>query len=186
MMKKVHVFLANGFEMVEALAVVDILRRAGIEVTTISIGDKIVISSHKVPIVADTTFEEAGKNRIIDDADMIFLPGGMPGTRNLEADERLLSLIKKYYEDNKLLAAICAAPSIYGHLGLLKGCNATCFPGFEKDLYDANVTGGRVEVAGRIITGKGMGTAIELGLKITEILVSKEKADEIAHTIQFI
>lgn len=182
-MVKVYTFLADGCEMVEALAVVDVLRRAGVEVVTVSVSDnKEILSSHKVRIMADTLFTENN----YEDGDCLFLPGGMPGTKNLEAHEGLISLIKKYHNEGKKLAAICAAPSILGHLGILEGCVATCFPGFESELKGAKATGERVEQAGNIITGKGMGTAIDLGLKLIELLVSAEKSDEIAHVIQYI
>ena len=181
-MSKVYTFLADGFEMVEALAVVDILKRAGIEVITVSVKDTLEVeSSHKVTIKADTLFNENS----YDDGSCVFLPGGMPGTRNLEAHEGLTDLIKKYYEGDKYLAAICAAPSVFGHMGLLEGKNATCFPGFEKDLYGATATGNRVEQAGKIITSKGMGTAIDLGLKLVEIFISAEKSEEIAKSTQY-
>lgn len=181
-MAKVYAFLADGFEMVEALAVVDVLRRAGVEVVTVSIkDDPEVLSSHKVVIKADTLFGDNDYR----DADCLFLPGGMPGTRNLEAHSGLIDILKKQYEEKKLLAAICAAPSIYGHLGFLKGRRATCFPGFEKDLYEAEYTGAGVEQADNVITGKGMGTAIDLGLKLVSIFVSEERAKELAGAIQY-
>lgn len=182
-MSKVYTFLADGHEMVEALAVVDILRRAKVDVVTVSIKDTLeVMSAHKVGIIADTLFEENDYS----DADVLFLPGGMPGTLNLEAHEGLKKLINDYNGQGKYLAAICAAPSVFGHMGLLAGKKATCYPGFEKDLLEAEHTGARVEKDGNIITSKGMGTAIDLGLALTELLVSKDEADRIAKGIQYI
>ena len=182
-MSKVYTFLADGHEMVEALAVVDILRRAKVEVVTVSIKDtREIMSAHKVGIIADTLFEDNDYS----DGDVVFLPGGMPGTLNLEAHEGLKNLINEYNHKGKYLAAICAAPSIFGHMGMLAGKRATCYPGFEKDLLDAEHTGARVEKDGNIITSKGMGTAIDLGLALTELLVSKEEADRIAKGIQYI
>lgn len=181
-MAKVYAFLADGFEMVEALAVVDVLRRAGVEVVTVSIKDEPEVQSvHKVVIKADTLFEDNDYS----DADCLFLPGGMPGTRNLEAHSGLIDILKRQYEEEKLLAAICAAPSIYGHLGFLKGRKATCFPGFEKELQGAEYTKARVEQSDWVITSRGMGTAIDLGLKLVSIFVSQERAEELAKSIQY-
>lgn len=182
-MAKVYVFLADGCEMVEALAVVDILRRADVEVVTVSVsGRRDIKSSHNVWIKADTLFEENDYK----DADCLFLPGGMPGTRNLEAHEGLMAAVKEHSGAGRYVAAICAAPSILGHLGLLKGKKATCYPGFEKDLHDAHYTTAKVEQAGNMITGRGMGTAVDLGLKLTQLLVSQEKAEEIGKSIQYL
>ena len=182
-MAKVYTFLADGCEMVEALAVVDVLRRAGIDTVTVSVSDKHeVLSSHKVVLLADTLFEDNDYK----DADVLFLPGGMPGTKNLEAHQGLVALLKQHNEQGKLLAAICAAPSVYGHLGFLKGKKATCYPGFEKDLIGAEYVPDRVVKDGNIITGRGMGTAIDLGLKLVSVLISGQKADDIGKAIQYI
>ena len=182
-MAKVYTFLADGCEMVEALAVVDVLRRAGIDTVTVSVSDKHeVLSSHKVVLLADTRFEDNDYK----DADVLFLPGEMPGTKNLEADQGLVALLKQHNEQGKLLAAICAAPSVYGHLGFLQGKKATCYPGFEKDLIGAEYVPDRVVKDGNIITGRGMGTAINLGLKLVSVLISEQKADDIGKAIQYI
>lgn len=182
-MAKVYTFLADGCEMVEALAVVDVLRRAGIDTVTVSVnGGHEVLSSHKVGLRADTIFEENDYG----DADVLFLPGGMPGTRNLEAHQGLVLLLKQHNSQEKLLAAICAAPSVYGHLGFLNGKKATCYPGFEKDLIGAEHVPDRVVKDGNIITSRGMGTAIDLGLKLVAVLISQQKADDIAKAIQYI
>ena len=182
-MAKVYTFLADGCEMVEALAVVDVLRRAGIDTVTVSVSDKHeVLSSHKVVLLADTLFEDNDYK----DADVLFLPGGMPGTKNLEAHQELVALLKQHNEQGKLLAAVCAAPSVYGHLGFLKGKKATCYPGFEKDLFGAEYVPDRVVKDGNIITSRGMGTAIDLGLRLVAVLISVQKADDIAKAIQYI
>ena len=132
-MAKVYVFLTEGFELVEALAVVDVLRRASIDVVTVSIMDKkTVMSAQKVEVVADTMFADNDYSK----ADVLFLPGG-PGTKGLEAHEGLVAVLKKHFADGKQLAAICAAPSVFGHLGFLEGKQATCFPGFEGELRGA-------------------------------------------------
>lgn len=181
-MKKVYVFLADGFETVEALAVVDILRRASIEAVTVAVSDgKKIISAQKIEVNADVLISDVDAS----DADVVFLPGGMPGTRNLEAYATVTDIVKKQYAAGKIVAAICAAPSIFGHLGMLEGKRATCYPGFEKDLYGAVYTGARVERDGNVVTGKGMGTAIDMGLELVELLSDKEAAEKIAHGIQY-
>ena len=132
-MSKVNVYLADGFEEVEGLTVVDLLRRAGIETDMVSImGRKEITGARKIPVLADKLFEEQ------DDPDVIVLPGGMPGTLHLKAHEGLADLIRKADKEGKLLAAICAAPTIYGEMGLLEGKNATCYPGMEDKLLGAN------------------------------------------------
>lgn len=181
-MAKVYVFLAEGFETVEALAVVDLLRRAAVEVVTVAVGDdRTVKSAQKIGVVAD----EIIKDSLYDDAEVLFLPGGMPGTRNLDANEIVTRAVKNQYDHGKVVSAICAAPSVLGHLHLLEGKKATCFPGFEEELYGAEYTGERVTEDGNVITGKGMGTAIDLGLKLVARLVSEAKAEELARGIQY-
>lgn len=180
-MAKVYTFLTDGFELVEALAVVDVLRRAGVEVVTVSItGAKEVMSAQKVGVLADTMYEGSDYS----DADVLFLPGG-PGTKKLEAHEGLVGTLKKHFSEGKQLAAICAAPSVFGHLGFLEGKRATCFPGFEGELFGAEYSPCRVVEDGSIITSRGMGTAIDLGLCLAGRLLSKERADELAHSIQY-
>lgn len=179
-MSKVCIFFAEGFEEIEALTVVDILRRAGIEAFTVSVtGQKTVTSSHKIPVIADMLFDEVH----FDDVDMIVLPGGMPGTTNLEAHKGLMEQVDKFYENGKWLAAICAAPSIFGHRGMLHGKKACCFPEFESHLEGAEVARDEVCVADKIITSRGMGTAIPFGLAICEQLFDKETADALAKKI---
>ena len=180
-MSLVYTFLADGSEEVEALAVVDILKRAGIETEIVSIKDtKEVITSHNINIKTDILFEEAD----FDKADMIFLPGGIPGTPNLAAHSGLMKKIKEFDEQGKFISAICAAPSILGELGLLKYKKATCYPGFEDKLVGAEYTGEKVVTDGNIITAKGLGAAIELGLEIVRILVDESVAKDIAEKIQ--
>ena len=128
----VYVHLATGFEELEALSPVDVLRRGGVDVKTVSVMDEhTVIGSHGIPVVADLMFEEAN----YDECDMIVLPGGMPGTKNLEAHEGLMSHVDAFHESQKYLAAICAAPSVFGKYGFLEGRNATAYPGFEEVQY---------------------------------------------------
>ena len=148
-MKKAIVFLANGFEEMEALGTVDILRRGGIEVTTVSITtDPVVIGAHNVPVTADTTLN----NALLNDADALILPGGMPGASNLNDSEAVKEALLGQYREGRIVAAICAAPMVLGGLGLLKGRKATCYPGFEPKLIGANVTGEAVEVSDNVIT----------------------------------
>jgi len=182
-MAKVAACLAEGFEETEALAVIDILRRAKIDVTLVAVmGKKEVTSSHRVTVVADDLIE----NINFDEYDMIFLPGGMPGTTNLAACEKLQKAIVKFNEKQKYLAAICAAPTVYGQLGLLKGRKACCYPGMEDKLLEADVSFEKVEVSEHFITSRGLGTAIELGLTLVEIFQGKEAAENIGKSIVYL
>ena len=181
-MKTVSIFLAEGFEEVEALTPADLLRRAGAEVTLVSIkAEKTVTGSHGISITADRLFEEMD----YEDADLLVLPGGMPGTLNLKACEPLLALLKEHNAKGKKLAAICAAPTVLGHAGLLNGKNATCYPGCEEGLTGALVRTEPVVTDGRITTSRGVGTAIPFALRLIELLFGKEKAKEIAESIVY-
>lgn len=177
---KAYVFLANGFEEVEAITPIDLLRRAGIQVITVSISnDKKVVGAHNIPIEADTIFTAQD----YDDADLLLLPGGMPGTNNLNAHDGLKKLICKHYSESKLIAAICAAPIVLGQLSLLEGEDAVCYPGFENQLKGANLLYEKVIKSHHIITSRGVGCAIEFALKIIETLCGKKTAEEIALSI---
>ena len=179
-MKKIAVFFGEGFEEIEALTVVDICRRAGIEVDMVSItGREVVTGSHRIAVGMDMQFEEVDFTTL----DMLVLPGGMPGTRNLEAHAGLMEQVDSFYGAGKLVGAICAAPSIFGHRGMLKGRKACCFPGFEKDLEGAEVTMNKVSVDGHVITSRGMGTAMDFGLRIVAILCGEEVAQELSAKI---
>lgn len=179
-MGKVCVFFGTGYEEIEALTVVDLLRRAGISTEMVSItGELLVESSHGIAVRMDKLFEEVD----FDAVDMIVLPGGMPGTKNLEAYEPLMTQVETFYEAGKNLAAICAAPSILGHRGMLKGKKACSFPDFESHLEGAEVTKNPAETAGNIITGRGMGCAIDFGLAIVEKLQGGEKAAALADAV---
>ena len=162
-MAKIYVFLADGCEEIEALTPVDLLRRAGEDVCTVSImGRKEVTGSHKITILADETIEEGE----FDDGDMLVLPGGMPGTLNLAGNETLAALIRSYDDQGKKLAAICAAPSILGVMGILKDKNAVCFPGFEEKLAGANVLDVPAVTDKNVTTGRGMGAATDFALEL--------------------
>lgn len=179
-MKKAGIFLADGFEEVEGLTVVDLLRRAGMEVETLSIMEKdLVESSHKVTVKADKLAKEAD----YDSFDILVLPGGMPGTLNLGNSGIVQESLEKQNQKGKWIGAICAAPSVLGEAGLLRGKEAVCYPGFEEKLLEAKVCVEPVKVDGNIITSRGMGTAIDFGLAIIEQLISKEKAEEIGKGI---
>lgn len=175
-MAKVCTFLANGFEEVEALSVVDVLKRANIEVVMVSItGELKVKGAHNIEIMADMLYENVN----FEDVDVLFLPGGMPGTKNLDNHKALNEKLVEFDNSKKLVTAICAAPMVLGHLGILKGKNATCYPGFEDELVGANVLYDNVVVDDNVITSRGMGTAIELGLKLVEILVDEDTSEKL-------
>ena len=176
----VYLFLANGFETIEALAVMDILRRAKIDVKTVGVTGKIVASSHNIDVTADIEIDEFD----VKDADAVVLPGGMPGTLNLEADKTVQGAIDYCIENKKYICAICAAPSILGHKGLLKGKEAICFPGFENDLTGAILSDKYVVTDGLIITARGAGVAVDFGLEIVKALKGEETAENVRKTIQ--
>lgn len=181
-MKKVYAFLADGMEEVEALMVIDLLRRTNqLEVVTVSIKDELLVeSSHNIKLYADQKIDEIDFSQ----GDCIFLPGGMPGTTNLGADETLMEQVVKYNEEGKLLAAICAAPSLFSKLGLLKDKNATSYPSFE-EVMDCKSYGGGVVTDGNIVTAKGLGVALEMGLELIRILVDEKTMKDVAAAIQY-
>lgn len=171
--------LANGFEEIEALTPVDVLRRAGLDVKTCSIGEKAVMGAHGIAIFADLSPSEINPA----DVDMLILPGGMPGATNLDASPLTDALIESVLSKGGRLAAICAAPLVLGRRGLLKGKNATCYPGFESELSGANVTGEGVVTDGNITTAKGMGVALDFALELVCLTVGEGKAREISSAI---
>lgn len=181
-MSKLAVFLGEGFEEIEGLTVVDICRRCGLEMDMVSVtGKAAVTGSHGITVRADKLFEE------VDFAayDMLVLPGGMPGTRNLEAHGGLMEQVDAFYGQGKYVGAICAAPSILGHRGILKGRRACCYPSFEAQLEGAQVTDNPVEISGNVVTSRGMGTAIEFALAIAGIFCGQDRADELAEGIVY-
>ena len=169
----IYVFLANGFEETEAIAPIDLLRRAGKTVVTVGIGDNIITGSHGITVITDTITQEATLN---DELEMIVLPGGMPGTLNLEKSEYVQSAIDYCVANNKYIGAICAAPSILGHKGLLRGKTAVCYEGFETQLDGATIGSGGVAEDGFFITARGAGVAVDFGLKLVEKIHSKEES----------
>lgn len=179
-MAKICVFTVDGFEEIEGLTVVDLLRRAGAEVFMVSVGEGLIIKgAHNIELKADVLFDEI----CYDDADILVLPGGMPGTLNLRNHEKLCALLKGFAAKDKKIAAICAAPMIFGELGLLKGRKATCYPGFEDKLAGAEVCTERVVRDGNITTSRGLGTAIPFALELISQLYGKEKAEEIKKSV---
>lgn len=173
----VYVILAEGFEEIEALTVVDVVRRAGVEVYMVSItSEKEVKGAHGIVVAADVLLP----NTDLAASELVVLPGGMPGAVNLRKCHVLCEELNKRAEKNLPIAAICAAPFILGELGILKGKKATCYPGFEEKLTGAHATGTMVEKDGNIITGKGPAAAMEFALKIAELLTSKKQSDEVA------
>lgn len=181
-MAELGIFFAPGYEECEALIVVDLVRRAGLSIEMISISDdKTVVSSHGVPVVMDCTLKDVDFNKL----DMIILPGGMPGTTNLEACEPLMEQVEAFYKQGKCVSAICAAPSIFGHKGMLKGREAVSYPSFEDHLEGATVLKAPVAVSEHVTTSRGLGTAIDFGLAIVERYCGKDKADEIAKAIVY-
>lgn len=181
-MKKVHVFLADGFEEIEGLTVVDILRRAGADVTTVSImGELTIHGAHGIDVLADSLFEEAD----FTESCMLVLPGGMPGTLHLKEHEGVRNLLLSFREKEKDIAAICAAPSILGELGFLKGKKACSYPSFEDKLEGAEVVREPAVTDGNITTGRGMGAAIPFALALVSVLFGVEKAEEVKKAIVY-
>ncbi|MDR0430050.1 MAG: DJ-1/PfpI family protein [Tannerellaceae bacterium] len=177
-MKKAFVFLATGFEEVEATGTIDVLRRGEIDTTVVSItGNYKVAGAHGLQLVADKLFDETD----FSEADALILPGGMPGSNNLNAYEPLKTLLTKHYDQGKPVAAICAAPLVLGGLGILKGRRATCYPSFEPQLIGATITGDPAVIDGNVITGKGPGLVFDFALALVKVLNGKPKAEEVAN-----
>ena len=175
-MGTVYVFFADGFEEIEAFTSVDVMRRAGLNVEMVTVTpDEIVTGAHDVPVLCDKNVV----NCDFFDAELVLLPGGMPGASTLEKCGELRNLVLRFAQEQKPIAAICAAPMVLGKLGLLKGKKATCYPGFEQYLEGAECTGAPVERDGNIITGKGPGAAMEFALAVVELLQGKEKVLEL-------
>lgn len=189
-MGKIAVFFAEGYEEIEALTVVDICRRCGLEVDMVAVHcgasqneaareDMLVRSSHNVTVQMDKTFEQVD----FEEYDMLVLPGGKLGTENLEAHGGLMAQVDAFYQKGRYVAAICAAPSILGHRGILKGRKACCYPGFESQLEGADVTDGPVEISDKVVTARGMGASVDFALAIAGIFCGQDKADEMAEAV---
>lgn len=181
-MKKAYMFMADGFEESECIITVDLLRRGGIDVTTVSISGKTEVTGRsRITACADRLFEDCS----FDDADAFLLPGGMPGTKYLKEHQGLSALLKHADQQGKLLCAVCAAPTVLGNLGLLKGHRATCYPGCESGLTGADLSADEVVRDGHFITSRGAGTTIPFALAIIEALTDRENADKVAEGIVY-
>jgi 4-methyl-5(b-hydroxyethyl)-thiazole monophosphate biosynthesis len=179
---KVFIFLADGFEEIEAIVPIDIFRRAEIEAVTISVSSsKLVRGAHNISVFVDRLFSETD----FTENDLLYLPGGMPGTKNLDEHQGLKNLLEKQANEKKNIAAICAAPSILGKMGLLKGKEAICYPGFENQLTGAILSNDKLVTSAFISTAKGAGVAIEFALKLVENLKGKQIAEKVAASICF-
>jgi len=182
-MAKVYQFLADGFEEIEALIPLDVMRRGGVEFVNVSImGRKEVQSSHGVTITADRLFED----ETFDDADLLMLPGGLPGATNLDAHAGVKAALTRQTEAGKRVAAICAAPFVLGKLGLLKGRRATCYPGFEQYFDGGEYTGELCTVDGNITTGEGPAAALPYAYALLSQLTSEEKTREVAEGMRYV
>lgn len=179
----IYLFLAEGFEETEALATLDMLRRAELEVATVGVGRKVVNGAHKIPVTADVMECEIIPDESLD---AVVLPGGMPGTLNLEKSKTVQSFIDYATKNNKLLCAICAAPSILGHKGLLKGKKAICYDGFETQLEGAIISEKPVCRDGQFITAAGAGVSIQFGLEIVKFFCGEAEAKRIKDSIKCI
>lgn len=182
-MAKVYEFLADGFEDVEALAPLDVLRRGGVEVVTVSImGRREVTSAHQVTVVADTTIEEVGS---MSDADLLLLPGGMPGAANLHDHSGVADALLRHAAGGKATAAICAAPMVLGSLGLLHGRRATCYPGFEKYLDGATYTAEKVTVDMPFVTAFGPAAAFDFGFTLLGLFTDSTTVGQLRKGMMF-
>lgn len=176
-----YCFLADGFEEIEALATIDILRRADIPVTTVGVGGNMIRGTHDITVQADMHIDEF---EIDENITGVILPGGMPGVKNLYAEERVRHAVSFCVSRDLYVCAICAAPSILGRMGVLMGKRATCYPGFEDELLSAKLSTDKVVVDGKIITAKGAGVALDFGFKIVEQIEGEVKAERIAASMQ--
>lgn len=175
----IYLFLANGFEEIEALCPLDLLRRAELEVTTVGVGGEMICGSHGITVAADIPEGMYADSK----PDMIILPGGMPGAKHLDESRVVDTALKAAVRHGSFIAAICAAPMVLGHRGLLAGKEAICYPGFENHLTGANISDKRVVRDGNIITAAGMGVALEFGLALVAALKGQDAAEELRRTV---
>lgn len=179
-MKPIYLHLAEGFEEIEAVTIVDVFRRAGLNLITVSVTENLMVTgSHKITVKADILFKDADYEL----AQMIILPGGMPGAKNLSEHQGLNHQILNFYKEGKLLGAICAAPMVFGKLGILKGKNVVCYPGFESYLEGASVKQVPVVQDGKIITGRGPGVALQFSLEVVRALKDEATASRLKESM---
>lgn len=170
-----YVMLAEGFEEIEAVSIIDVLRRAEVDVTTVGVGSKNITGTHGIPMTADRCTCMV----LPEDIEGVILPGGMPGTNNLMESEAVKEYIDYCVKNDKWITAICAAPMVLGKYGVLNGKKAVCYPGCEGNLFCGEVGSDIVTVDGKVVTSKGPGTASEFGLKLAELFKNKETADSV-------
>ncbi len=175
-----YLFLANGFEELEAFTPIDLLRRANVPVQTVGVGGKQIVGAHQIPVIADVEESEIS----LSDLDMVILPGGLPGTPNLEKSQIVKDAVMAAYEKGAYVAAICAAPSILGHMGLLKGRRATVSDGFVSEITGAEYTGELVTMDGKIITGRGPMASVAFALQLVDLLADKDAAEKLRNLMQ--
>lgn len=181
-MKNVYVLFADGFEEIEAFTCVDVLRRAGVNAVMVAASSgEIVNGAHDISVLCDKNIDSCD----FFDADMILLPGGMPGATNLAENEAVQHALTTVQQNGKYIAAICAAPMVLGQMGLLKGKKATCYPGFEKYLDGCEYTGASVQEDGNIITGKGPGVSLEFAYTVARVLIGKDKVHEVRESMMY-
>lgn len=174
------ILLADGFEEIEALTPLDVLRRAGLDVRTVGINGKIAAGSHKIPVICDMTTDEVDLSKV----SAVIFPGGMPGSLGLDASPFTDKIIAAVEKNGGRLAAICAAPLVLGRRGILNGLEATCYPGFEKELIGAKISEKSVVTSKNVTTAKGMGVALEFSLELVRLILSEKEAKEISASIQ--
>ncbi|MBD3242346.1 MAG: DJ-1 family protein [Chitinivibrionales bacterium] len=180
MTARATIVLADGFEETEAITTIDLLRRGGVTVTVAGLNDSRVTGAHDIVVETDTTLPEASP-----DFDAIVLPGGQPGTTNLGNDQALLKLLRQSYDQGRLCAAICAAPSVLGKAGILDQKTATCYPGFEPQLHGAVLSDKAVVIDGNVITSRGPGTAIPFAIELIAYLVDRATANTVAEKVLY-
>lgn len=178
--KMIAIMIADGFEEIEALTPVDVLRRAGLDARTVAVGSKVAVGSHGIAVVCDMTADEVN----LDELTMVVFPGGMPGALNLDASPYADKFIDAVKKNGGRIAAICAAPLVLGRRGLLNGKRAICYPGFENELKGATVENAPVVTDGSITTAIGMGAALPFAKELVRVILGEEKAKSIADAIQ--